>query len=81
MGRLNSMDVKPYLLAPALQMILGQRLVRKLCPQCRTKRKASYAEDQQIKEVIKNLTNLGVKVPEYTGEIFEPHGCAQCNNT
>ncbi len=80
-GRLNSMDVKPYLLAPALQMILGQRLVRKLCPQCRTKRKASYAEDQQIKEVIKNLTNLGVKVPEYTGEIFEPHGCAQCNNT
>ena len=75
------MDVKPYLLAPALQMILGQRLVRKLCPQCRGKRKASYAEDQQIKEVIKNLTNLGVKVPEYTGEIFEPHGCAQCNNT
>jgi type IV pilus assembly protein PilB len=57
-GRLISMDVKPYLLAPALQLVIGQRLVRKVCPHCATKRQASYAEDAEIKKVLENLQSL-----------------------
>ena len=80
-GRLLSMDVKPYLLAPALQMILAQRLVRKLCPHCKTKRKATYAENEQISKTLKDLINLWVQVPWYTGEVFDAVWCSQCNNT
>jgi general secretion pathway protein E len=34
--RLADMGVEPYLLASTLRMIIGQRLVRLLCPECRT---------------------------------------------
>ncbi|MBQ7616528.1 Flp pilus assembly complex ATPase component TadA [bacterium] len=34
LSRLMNMGVEPYLLTPALQLIIGQRLVRKVCPHC-----------------------------------------------
>jgi type IV pilus assembly protein PilB len=81
-GRLVSMDVKPYLLAPALQMVVGQRLVRKLCPHCTTKRQASYAEDAEIKKTLETLQNDGnITLPEYDGTIAQANGCEQCNQT
>jgi len=81
-GRLISMDVRPYLLAPALQLILGQRLVRKVCPHCANARKASYAEDAEIKKTLDGLLNLGdIEFPEYKGEIIQANGCEQCNQT
>nr|MBR6100619.1 Flp pilus assembly complex ATPase component TadA [bacterium] len=33
-SRLMNMGIEPYLLTPALQLIIGQRLVRKICPHC-----------------------------------------------
>jgi type II secretory ATPase GspE/PulE/Tfp pilus assembly ATPase PilB-like protein len=81
-GRLISMDVRAYLLAPALQLILGQRLVRKICPHCATKRQASYAEDAEIKKTLEGLNNLGsIEIPDYQGEIIQANGCEQCNYT
>lgn len=35
--RFLSMGVKPFLLAPALNCVIGQRLLRKLCPKCKRK--------------------------------------------
>jgi type IV pilus assembly protein PilB len=42
--RMLSMDVKGYLLAPSLEMIVAQRLVRKLCPHCSTRRPPTNTE-------------------------------------
>jgi type IV pilus assembly protein PilB len=81
-GRLISMDVKPYLLAPALQLIIGQRLVRKVCPHCSTKRQANYAEDAEIKKVIENVQRLGnISLLKYDGQVMQVNGCKQCNQT
>jgi type II secretory ATPase GspE/PulE/Tfp pilus assembly ATPase PilB-like protein len=81
-GRLNSMEVRPYLLAPALQLIIGQRLVRKICPHCGTKRQADYAEDAEIKKVVENLQHLGnITLPPYEGTLMQANGCEQCNYT
>ncbi|MDR2540626.1 MAG: GspE/PulE family protein [Candidatus Peribacteria bacterium] len=81
-GRLISMDAKPYLLAPALQLIIGQRLVRKVCPHCTTKRQASYAEDAEIKKTLETLGNGGnVIMPTYEGDVVQANGCEQCNQT
>jgi type IV pilus assembly protein PilB len=33
-SRLVNMGIEPYLLTPALQLIIGQRLVRRICPHC-----------------------------------------------
>ena len=81
-GRLISMEVKPYLLAPALQLIVGQRLVRKICPHCGSKRPASYGEEAEIKKVVENLNTLGnIPLPNFDGNVMQANGCEHCNDT
>ncbi|MCH5164655.1 MAG: type II/IV secretion system protein [Clostridiales bacterium] len=67
-NRLIDMGVEPYLVADAVVGVIAQRLVKKLCPQCKTKIKATPAEAAMLK---------------LTGpvEIYQPCGCPFCNNT
>ncbi|MBO6138379.1 MAG: Flp pilus assembly complex ATPase component TadA [Lachnospiraceae bacterium] len=69
-SRLVDMGVEPYLLSDALVGVIAQRLVRRLCPFCRRKRKPDSYE-----KVI-----LGLK-PDAGNDIYEPGGCPQCDNT
>ena len=69
-SRLVDMGVEPYLLSDALVGVIAQRLVRRLCPFCRRKRKPDSYE-----KVI-----LGLK-PDADNDIYEPGGCPQCDNT
>ena len=66
--RLVDMGIEPFLLASTLRGVLAQRLVRRLCPQCRSARPASAA-DRAL---------LGPHCPD---TLFEPVGCAACGHT
>lgn len=67
LGRLLSMHVEPYLLAPALQMVIGQRLVRKLCPHCKQQRAVTESEDMEIRKLLESLKHIeGLELPVYT---------------
>ena len=80
--RLLSMWVEPYLLAPAIQLVLWQRLLRKICPHCSTKRPANYAEQTEIEQALKRLNDAGItNLPAFDGSVVEAHGCTQCNET
>ena len=80
--RLLSMGVEPYLLAPAVQLVLWQRLVRKICPNCSSKRPATYAEQTEIEQTLARLRDLNViDIPIFDWTICEAKGCAQCNDT
>ena len=80
--RLLSMWVEPYLLAPAVQLILGQRLVRKVCPNCSVKRDATYSEQAEIQQAIQRMKDLSIpNIPVFDGTIVEAKWCSQCNNT
>ncbi len=68
--RLLDMDVERYLLGSALSGIISQRLVKKLCPKCRTSRKTNPYEKNLFKKV------LGMDVEE----IYTPVGCNECIN-
>lgn len=68
--RLEDMGIEPYLIADATVGVIAQRLVRRLCPSCKTKRYADSLE----KEI------LGID-PEAEQVIYEPCGCHMCNNT
>ncbi|MBI4092503.1 MAG: type II/IV secretion system protein [Candidatus Kerfeldbacteria bacterium] len=79
--RLLSMGVKPYLLAPALNVVMAQRLVRKICEHCRTE----YTPDP---ETIVRVKAALAKIPKNSGEKFDPAkpsrfvkgaGCSQCH--
>ncbi len=67
-SRLSDMGVEPYLVADALQMVIAQRLVRRLCPECKRKVLTTKAQNAV----------LGIKKAV---EIYEPCGCPACHNT
>ena len=52
--RLLDMGVEPFLIASTVRVVIGQRLVRRLCPECRE----NYAPDDGILERIKTAFNL-----------------------
>lgn len=65
--RLMDIGVEPYLLAPSLLLVIGQRLVRKLCPECKKAYRPSAKE----------LGDVRLK----TGAAYRPIGCPACGNT
>jgi len=71
--RLQDMGVEPYLLASSLMMVQAQRLIRRLCPQCRQAR-SSTAEDCLVLEVTSDELPIG-------STIYEPKGCEHCMHT
>lgn len=68
--RLLDMDVERYLLASALTGIISQKLARRLCPHCRTKRKTNDYE----KELFQKVLHRNVE------EIYTTEGCAECGS-
>jgi len=76
------MEVKPYMLAPALNLIIAQRLVRRVCPNCVTKREANYGEKAEIEESIKKIADIDSKLAmAFDGNIPEVVGCNECNGS
>ena len=70
--RLKDMGVPAFLITATVEAILAQRLVRRICSQCREEVTAS--EDL--------LLDLGKKLEEMVGKkVFRGRGCEVCNNT
>ena len=76
--RLIDLGTKPQVIAPAINLAMAQRLVRKLCPECKKKTKASAEEAKKVKEVLGKTGQPG-KSDEI--EIFKKGGCEKCNFT
>ncbi len=70
--RLVDMDVEPYLVSSTLEAVLGQRLVRTICDQC----KVTYLPDEDTLERL-NLTREDVGDREFC----YGRGCEHCNET
>lgn len=68
--RLLDMDVERYLLGSALTGIISQRLVKRLCPKCRTSRKTNHYEKVLFQKVLNKEVN----------DIYTPSGCSECIN-
>jgi type II secretory ATPase GspE/PulE/Tfp pilus assembly ATPase PilB-like protein len=76
--RLLTMGVKPYIIAPAVNAIIAQRLVRRLCPNCMKNAELDESTMQKVKEVLSQIpANAEVKVPEKL-QFYASSGCDQC---
>ena len=74
--RLLDMGIKPQVIAPAINLAMAQRLVRKLCEKCKKKVEASPEEAKKIKEVLgSGWSNKSDRI-----EIFKAAGCPECNS-
>ena len=69
-SRLIDMGIEPYLLGDSLVGIIAQRLVRRLCPEC----KESYEADEEEKRILKVPQNEPLK-------LYKACGCEACGNT
>jgi type II secretory ATPase GspE/PulE/Tfp pilus assembly ATPase PilB-like protein len=78
--RFMSMGVKPFLLAPALNCIIGQRLCRTIHDKCKEETKL---DDETLARVKKTLSDIspksGVKVDIDKIKFFRGKGCDECN--
>jgi type IV pilus assembly protein PilB len=68
--RLVNIGIDEYLIAASLNAVLAQRLVRKICPKCKTR----YQMPENIR---KHIANTGVK----TKELYKGAGCEDCRNS
>lgn len=71
-NRLENIGVDPYLFASALTVLVGQRLVRKICPSCKT----------EIETTPYLLASLGLDFETYKNhKFYKGAGCKACNNS
>ena len=46
------MDIEPFLLASAMKMVISQRLLKKICTNCKDEYILKESEDRKIKEIL-----------------------------
>ena len=80
--RLIDMDVEPYLVASTVNVIIAQRLVRKICPKC----KASTKIDEDTLRIIKMNPSIEAMIKKKGYEdlnkvyLYKGVGCTLCHN-
>ncbi len=73
--RLQEMGIESYLLSSCLLGVMAQRLVRKICPYCKT----SYEMAPDLfKEVVRSL---GLDSMQVSPKVWRGMGCSHCANT
>lgn len=74
--RLMNMDVDHFLVASALNLIVSQRLVRRICPHCKT----SFTPDERtlanVRSSLEHVPNAPTQI-----EFFRGNGCDACKGT
>ncbi len=71
-ARLLNMGVEPFLVASATNLVLAQRLARKICPNCK----------EPINVPIKALVDIGIPEEEAKNmQCYKGRGCENCSNT
>ena len=77
-NRLRKIGVSDYDIASTLATSISQRLVRRLCHECRRERE--FTEEE--KQIITNISNkYGMNVDLSNMKTYDAIGCKHCNNT
>lgn len=78
--RLIDMEVEKYLIAPTLNLAMGQRLLRRLCNDCKVESKPNAAEEKIISDALARFPDAVKKEIPKEKKFFKPakEGCKQC---
>ena len=80
--RLVNLGVKPSMISSAVNAFVAQRLVRRLCEDC----KESYTPAQKTLDMIMRLVSIispkaSVEIPKNVQKLYRSKGCPECNYT
>ncbi|MDA3899281.1 MAG: type II secretion system ATPase GspE [Spirochaetes bacterium] len=70
--RLADMGIEPFLISSSVNAFLAQRLIRRICPECKTTYKPQAKELSELKIKLSSLKN---------GKLFHGKGCEKCLGT
>ena len=84
--RFFALGVKPYLLVPAINAIIGQRLVRKICQKCKEEINLEPTVLERVKKILSELPQEEKKKINFPDDINQPwtpkfyqsKGCPEC---
>ncbi|MFC1656221.1 GspE/PulE family protein [Patescibacteria group bacterium] len=80
--RLINMGLPPFMVAPALNTIIAQRLVRRVCDHCKVQKTIPAA---MLKDIERTVESIKKVKPDLAAEIPKklpfPVGCDQCSHT
>jgi type IV pilus assembly protein PilB len=79
--RLMNMGVPNYILASGLDVIIAQRLVRKLCPHCIESYEADASQVDIIKYMLKDIGIAGLAVKKDAYTLHRSKWCEVCSMT
>jgi type II secretory ATPase GspE/PulE/Tfp pilus assembly ATPase PilB-like protein len=83
--RMIDMGLEPFLLASSLRMVIAQRLVRRICENCREEIQVSESIKNLVMEEMKNISPEEIKkydIDLSTGlHFFKGKGCEKCGNS
>jgi type II secretory ATPase GspE/PulE/Tfp pilus assembly ATPase PilB-like protein len=79
LDRIINMWLKPYILASALDTIVAQRLVRKICPHCKKEKEKTPQEEQLINTMMKDIWIN--HLPSKFVKLYHWEWCEKCWNT
>ena len=75
MPRFLNMGIEPFLLASTLELVIAQRLVRKICDQC------GVSFTPKAEELDKTLPDTKKFFPKSLPTLYKGKGCKNCGNT
>jgi len=81
--RLIDMKVEPFLVASSLRAVVAQRLVRKICLNCREEVKIGELAKKEIENALSQVSESEKKAHGFTGEIkiWKGKGCTKCGGS
>jgi type IV pilus assembly protein PilB len=71
-ARLLDMDIEPYLITASVDLIIAQRLMRRICPKCRQEDTATDFQRKFLKKHGLDVSNL---------RFYKGAGCKTCDHT
>ncbi|MFA7169464.1 MAG: type II/IV secretion system protein [Candidatus Paceibacterota bacterium] len=78
--RLLHLGVNPALISPALNAVIAQRLVRKLCDHCKEEYVPAQETLEKIRAIVANMPkNSSMQFPDKIERLYRSHGCSKCN--
>lgn len=77
--RLLSMWLQSFIMASALDVIIAQRLVRRICPYCKVEKEKTQQETTLIKNMMEEIEMKNI--PTENMKLYEWKWCEHCNNS
>lgn len=84
--RLIELGVSPKILPDALTVAMAQRLLRRLCPDCKQAHTLDSADEKIVRAILKqgertgkHFSEMGISSDQKIG-VYEPVGCSACDN-